>query len=146
MDADQLSCQAKSRENERRLEREVLIDESLVAELEAKHVKFNREGMRFIVKDRAGTIVWLENGDANVGLEHIVKRHAGDFAKKANVAEDEILFYPYRVISSGEVVESRVVKRRGRKGYSRTYFYNGREYVLAGVGSNGFIVSAYPVD
>ncbi len=29
-------------------------------------------------------------------------------------------------------------------GYERVYFYEGRYCVVAGIGTNGFIVSAYP--
>ena len=28
--------------------------------------------------------------------------------------------------------------------YERTYYYNGEHYVVTGIGTNGYIVSAYP--
>ena len=31
-----------------------------------------------------------------------------------------------------------------REGYERVYYYEGNHYVITGVGTNGFIISAYP--
>lgn len=32
------------------------------------------------------------------------------------------------------------------QGFKRIYYYEGKHYLLAGIGTNGFIVSAHPVD
>ena len=35
--------------------------------------------------------------------------------------------------------------RRNREGIEKLYSYNGKYYLLTGVGTNGFLVSAYPI-
>ncbi len=131
--------------NERAVENS-MINENLVAELERKGVKFSRENMLFITRDKTGQIIWLENGSKGAGLEHIQMRHARDFADKVNVRESDIPAFLHRVITYGTVVENKIVKRHGRDGYSRKYRYAGRDYILTGIGLNGFLVSAYPID
>lgn len=32
----------------------------------------------------------------------------------------------------------------GKTGYERDYYYNGKYFVVTGIGTNGFLVSAYP--
>ncbi len=39
----------------------------------------------------------------------------------------------------------RLQKSNGREGYERIYEYNGGHILLAGIGLNGFMVSAYPL-
>jgi hypothetical protein len=50
------------------------------------------------------------------------------------------------VVSYGLVVSNIIKTVNGRKGYDRIYYYGGKHYVLAGIGTNGFVVSAYPID
>jgi len=140
---------AKMAENEaalKKLARAPMIDEGLIEELEEKHMKFSREDMLFITRDSTGQIIWLESGNSSAGLEHIYKRHTNDFESKISVRKEDIPEYLHRVVTYGSVVENKTVTRHGRKGYSRKYRYNGRDYILTGIGLNGFLVSAYPVD
>ena len=51
----------------------------------------------------------------------------------------------YRSIRDGHIVSSKVKKTNGREGYERIYEYNDRYILLAGIGLNGFLVSAYPL-
>ena len=44
--------------------------------------------------------------------------------------------YLKNVVCYGEVISE--------KGFERKYYYNGGYQVVTGIGSNGFIVSAYP--
>lgn len=34
---------------------------------------------------------------------------------------------------------------KGKWGYERCYEYKGNYYIMTGIGSNGFIVTAYPI-
>ncbi len=144
-------------ENESRLKQDVesqreapLIDEILIKELEESGIKFSREKMVFITKDKTGQIVWLESGGASAGLEHILHGngttpgHAADFAEAFGVSESEVPEYLHRAITNGTVVSDTMKPIGSRVGYSRQYYYEGGYYVVAGIGSNGFIVSAYP--
>ena len=44
-------------------------------------VKYNADDVVAITKTSNGKLVWLENGNANAGLEHIMN-HADEFATK----------------------------------------------------------------
>jgi filamentous hemagglutinin len=41
---------------------------------------------------QSGRTVWLETGNLNAGLKHIVNEHAGDFARKG-IPENRISAY-----------------------------------------------------
>lgn len=124
--------------------------EDLIKELENNGVKFSKEDIVFITKDKTGQIVWLEKGNSSAGLEHILngngktQGHADDFAKAFGVSKGEIPEYLNRVISHGEVISSILIEKGNREGFERIYYYEGKHYVVTGIGSNGFIVSAYP--
>lgn len=55
----------------------------------------------------------------------------------------EIASHLETVFCYGKVEYSRVT--HGNGGYERLYNYNGKYYLLSGVGKNGYIVSAYPI-
>jgi len=38
-----------------------------------------------------------------------------------------------------------LTKRGNREGIEKLYSHNGKNYLLTGVGTNGFMVSAYPI-
>lgn len=145
---------AKVSENEKRLEESAkrpMIDENLVKELERNGVKFSREDMVFITRDATGQVVWLESGNSGAGLEHILhgngttKGHAGDFKKALRLSESEVPGYLHKVITHGEVVSNQLRPlTNGRMGYTRVYYYGGRYNIITGIGTNGFITSAYP--
>ena len=49
------------------------------------------------------------------------------------------------IIKNGFVVSNRLVNiGNGRQDYERVYEYKGNYYTMTGIGTNGFIVSAYP--
>lgn len=125
---------------------EEMIDDSLVSELIRNKVKFNREEMVFITRDKTGQTVWLESGNAAAGLSHLEKRgHVKELAKSFGVAESEVPKLIRDIVRNGRVVSNKVVRRHGRNGYERKYEYQGTNVVLAAIGLNGFLVSVYPV-
>lgn len=134
-------------ENEERIEREILI-----SELKKSGIKLNETDIVFITKDRTGQIVWLENGNLNAGLNHILDGngitpgHAKNFKEKFDVDRSHIGNFLNKVIKSGNVEYQRIIWKNGHKGYEKMYSYSDNYYVLTGVGLNGFIVSAYPQD
>lgn len=99
----------------------------------------------FITKDRTGQTVWLEKGNISTGLQHIVTRHAKDFQEKHGIAKSQISDHLNNVFSTCNIEYSRITNRNGRKGYERLYSYKGKYYLQTGVGTNGYIVSAYPI-
>ncbi len=117
----------------------------LIQELKDSNIKFSEKDMQFITKDKTGQIVWLETGNSFSGLTHIVSRHAEDFLNKHGVAQSELSSHLNRVFTSGDVEYTRTTNRSGRMGYERLYCYSGKYYLLTGIGTNGYIVSAYPL-
>lgn len=119
--------------------------EALVKQLEQSGVKFSKKDMVFVTKDQTGQVVWLEKGNESSGLQHIVSRHADDFQSKHGVSKSQISNHLNDVFTSGKVEYSRITQKNGRAGYERLYSYNGKYYLQTGVGTNGYIVSAYPI-
>lgn len=128
------------------------IDENLKKELRNNNIKFNEKDMVFITRDKTGQIIWLENGNSSAGLKHILDGkagspgHAKDFEKAFGVKRNDVGSYLKKVIQNGTVISNKIVSiGSGRQGYERVYEYKGNYYTMTGIGTNGFIVSAYPV-
>lgn len=117
----------------------------LFKELENSGVKFSKKDTLFTTKDRTGQIVWLENGNENTGLTHILIRHTKDFQNKHGIYKNQITNHLNNAISYGNVEYNRMIQRNGRNGYERLYLYDGNYYLLSGIGTNGYVVSAYPI-
>ena len=115
----------------------------LISELEALGVKFTKEDIVFITKDKTGQVIWLEKGNSSSGLEHIISRHEEDFQAKHNLTKSDLPSHLEKVFTSWTIEYTRTVKNNG--GFERLYSYNGRYYLLSGIGQNGYIVSAYPI-
>lgn len=133
-------------------ENELIVAEEidLIEELEREHIKFTRESMVFITRDKTGQIVWLERGNSNGGLKHILDGdnrslgHASDFERALGIKRENVATYLKTVITHGIVISNKIVRVKNRDGYERVYYYNGQYHVVTGIGLNGFIVSAYP--
>lgn len=48
------------------------------------------------------------------------------------------------MISKGQRVKNDLIKRGNIECFERIYYYKGKHYIVAGIGTNGFIVTAYP--
>ena len=123
----------------------------LIKELEKNRVKFTKEDIIFITKDKTGQIIWLEKGNPGAGLKHILNGngeqtfgHIGDFKRLVGIEKTEIPGYIKKVMTKGEVISNKVQIRKSRECYERIYYYEGTHYLITAVGKNGFIVSAYP--
>lgn len=119
--------------------------DSLLSELDDDNAKYTIENIRFIARDTTGQIIWLEKGNSEAGLDHILIRHATDFENKLGVDKKYIAIVLYDIVSTGQVVSNKIKRRNGRDNFERIYKYQDSYYILAGIGSNGFLVSAYPV-
>ncbi len=101
--------------------------------------------MIFITRDKTGQIVWLEKGAEGAGLGHMQARgHIEQMAKAFGICKDEVEAYLRKVINSGTVIKNELKPIGNRMGYERVYYYQGNYCVVTAVGTNGFIVSAYP--
>lgn len=118
----------------------------MLSRLEKAGVKYNPEDVVFVTKDKTGQLVWLEKGNEEAGLKHIEK-HAGDFAKKHGIPPNELTNHIEKILTNGEIVSSeKKLLSNGRIGLKKIYCYEGKYYVLAAIGTNGFVVSMYPLD
>lgn len=119
-----------------------MIGRELLTELVNEGYKFTEEDIIFIAKDKTGKLIWLERGNDNAGLKHIVINHKENFEIAYGIKEDEIALYLYNVITSGNVIGSIPSKIQG--GLDRIYEYDGNYYTFVGMGNNGFIVTSFP--
>lgn len=123
-----------------------LIDSKIVSEMERNHVKFTKANLVFTTKDKTGQIIFLETGNDGAGLKHIQQRHIQDFVEKHKIQAQQITEHIHSVFKYGDLEYSRLTLKNGKEGFERLYKYKGNYYLLSGVGTNGFVVSAYPLD
>lgn len=123
----------------------ILGDIKLIKELEKKKVKYRKEELLFITKDKSGQILFLEKGNNGAGFKHI-ENHKQNFVEKHKIQEEQIKKHLYSVFTYGDLEYSRTTLRKGREGFERLYKYENQYYLLSGIGTNGFVVSAYPLD
>ena len=124
----------------------ILQNDFLLKKLIESGVKINIKDVIFTAKDKSGQIVWLEKGNLDKGLEHI-KKHTSDFVKKHNIQEKHLIGHLKNVIKKGVVISSVQKKlNNGRIGLEKIYVYKGKYYTLAAIGTNGYIVTMYPID
>ena len=114
---------------------------ALIEELAAAGVKFTEEKIVEIARSAAGKVVFLEQGTAQSGLQHVILGHGDDFARIGVSGESNITNLiintlktqtAVRTLAGGEQVFKVVVN-----GVER-----GLQIVVA---NNGYIVTAFPV-
>ena len=117
--------------------------EQLFDELTQNGVKFSKENTLWVTKLDDGRIVWLEvgsGGDRGAGLTHILEGHLNathnDFAIFGVNSEKELVNFLHNTVSQQVPVQI-------NSGGEYVYLVENR-YLKIIIGSNGFIVSAYP--
>lgn len=113
---------------------------SLIVELQRRGTKISPEAVVDVRRLSDGHIVWLERGNDESGLAHILNSHGQEFANKG-VPPDEVSSTVFRALEDGKKVGA---KRDGTPIYAVTYDGKAWDMVVV-VGSNGYIVTAYPV-
>lgn len=139
----QISISQASYEN--KMEK-LLAREQMIQPLIDAGVKFNAKDVLFVTHDKSGRLIWLETGNSNSGLNHIVLKHSDDFLNKHNVTQDQIPNHIKNIVQTGDVEYYRTVRKGNRDGLEILYSKNDEYYLLSGVGTNGFMVSSYPID
>ena len=114
---------------------------ALIDEVIANGEKISPDKVVLITRDPTGKIVWLEEGNARSGLQHIIEQHGHEFNDKG-ISNDDIPNYVLEAVYQGNVVGAQG-KRNPRAIYE--FVYNGQtQRIAVQVASNGFIVSANP--
>ena len=91
---------------------------------------------------RNSHIIFLEQGNSNAGLKHIYLRHADDFKKKDYLdSEEEVSNYIESTMKEYAPFE---VTSGKRGGLDVVYKIKDDNYLHVTIGSNGFIVTAFP--
>lgn len=107
----------------------------LLKELAESGVKYTEEDVIFVYKNSDGLLMWLEKGTESAGLEHILAKHAKEF--------EDVNDVPALLKS---VLETAPIKSGITDvGKFSDYVFDGTTYRVA-YGTNGFIVSFYPID
>lgn len=121
-----------------------LLDPKIVSEMERNNIKFTKSNLVFATKDKTGQIIFLETGKDEAGLKHIQQRHTREFYEAFSVKKENIPHFLYKVVREGNIVDNHIEIRNGRQTITKVYDYQGNYYILTGVGTNGFIVTARP--
>ena len=111
--------------------------QKLLDELAESGVKYNLNDVIAVTKTVDGKLVWLEKGNEQSGLKHIVNSHAINFSDREIT---DIPAFLNRVVSTNPIKTG-----SNAKGLFAEYVVNGNKYRVA-YGTNGYIVSFYPVD
>jgi len=124
---------------------ENLLDKNLIEELRASGVKFTELDLKFITKNKDDFIIFLEKGNPNAGLQHIIERHWNmDELMKFFNTQDEMVEIIFQTIKNNDYV-AKVVDSKNRLSFVYKINTNKgiREFTIA-TGDNGFIVSFIP--
>jgi len=89
-----------------------------------------------VTKTPEGQLLWLEKGNSSSGLQHIVDGHAADFT---NRGINDIPSFLNRTLQ-----EVPVKTGMTNAGLYADYLIDGKMYKV-GYGTNGYIVSFYPI-
>lgn len=114
---------------------------ALIAELKILDIKHTPEKIIRIAKQSEGKIIFLEEGDSEAGLQHILEKHSSEFIDLGIEVEQ----IPDAIIAA--ITQGRMVGYQGRK-KTRTVYevnFNGKtQYIAVTVSNNGYIVGANP--
>ena len=114
---------------------------ALMNALRTAGVKLTEAAVVGIARTAAGRLVWLEFGTAASGLAHIVARHGSQFAQWGLRTGPQISNMIMNAVRTGTVVATH---SGGATDYA-IRIGNTIRVVRIVVGSNGYIVTAYPV-
>ena len=111
--------------------------ENLLKELAESGVKYNSDDVVTVMRNSDGKLMWLEKGNGTAGLKHILERHGDDFLSQGVKDIPKLL---------EEAVSTTPIKTGSNpKGLYADYALGENSYRVA-YGTNGFVVSFYPID
>ncbi len=115
---------------------------ALIDEVIANGEKISPDKVVLITRDPNGRIVWLEEGNARAGLQHIINRHGHEFNGKG-ISNADIPNYVLEAVHQGNIVGTQGKKVPPRTIYE--FIYNGvKQRIAVQVADNGYIVGANP--
>ncbi|MDG2944693.1 hypothetical protein [Exercitatus varius] len=106
-----------------------------------KGIKYSADKVVSINKLSNGKIIFLEQGNSNSGLQHIIERHGSDFLS-IGIKNEQIPSVLMKALSENKIVGYQG-KSIGRPIYE-VQFNNKKVYIAITTGNNGYIVGANP--
>ncbi len=109
-------------------------------------VKYDKDSLVFVTRDKSGKPIWLEEGNTLSGLKHILdyadkgQGHADDFTKKFGVSRENIPKFIKDTITERKLISSAPDPKGGT---DYIYFYKGGNIKIV-IGGNGYIITAHP--
>lgn len=113
--------------------------DALKTELISRQVKHNPEEIVAIIQLSNGEIIFLETGNSESGLKHILERHQEDFQNRG-IDKNEIVNLIFQALQEGKLLGT---QGKSRKIYE-VDFQEQPQYLSIDIGTNGYIVSANP--
>lgn len=113
----------------------------LIRELQEAGIKHTPEKILRIAKQNNGKIVFLEEGNTQAGLQHILEQHSNEFVD-LGIPFEQI---PDAIITA--VTQGKILGYQGRNKTRVIYevsFNDSIYYIAVTVGKNGYIVGANP--
>ena len=116
----------------------------ILGEMKEKGIKFSKDKIVFAARLENGNKIFLETGNANSGLQHIVANHGSQFFQIYGVNSDQLGGFLHDVVAKGKLVTSfRYYDPLGREGYRSVYYWKGEHVVVYGISGNGYISTAF---
>jgi hypothetical protein len=116
----------------------------------AAGIKFTEADLKFISKNKDNFILFLEKGNPNAGLQHIIQRHWNDKElMKYFSSQDEMVEKLFNTIKNESYLTKTMVPMNGKNNLEFTYeilLSNGsKKNFLLATGDNGYIVTFHPI-
>ncbi len=121
-----------------------LLAKGILSEMREEGTKFTKEKIVFAARLENGSKVFLETGNRESGLQHIVANHGSQFEKEFGVKANQVGGFLHDVVAKGKLVASfRYNDPIGREGYRSVYYWKGKHVVIYGISGNGYISTAF---
>ena len=79
---------------------ELVKKDEMIRPLIEAGVKFTKDDVIFVTKDKSNQLIWLEKGNDNAGLNHILKKHGDEFTSKYNISKENITEHINEIITN----------------------------------------------
>lgn len=115
---------------------QLITKNNLIKELSGSGVRHSADDIVGIGKNSSGKVMFMEQGNAKAGLQHIISEHGGEFVQ-AGISEKNISKFVMQA-----VLEGNQVGMQGTRPIFETTFKGATHRVAVTVGDNGFVVGA----
>ena len=116
----------------------------ILSEMKEEGTKFTKEKIVFAARLENGNHIFLETGNTQNGLRHIIDGHAADFERSFGIKPDQLGSFLHDTVAKGRIVTSFRHDTNGREGYRSVYYWKGNYVVVYAISANGYITTAMP--